>query len=99
MADGFSVNYAFLDNATEDMEQETQKVRNALEDLTNQMNTVVNQLDGVTVDSFSDAMRYWQSNVDDMNTLLGYARTALNGIRDSYNGTDVREGAIWDALK
>ncbi|GAB3451752.1 hypothetical protein GCM10027570_29070 [Streptomonospora sediminis] len=99
MADGFSVNYAFLDTATDEMQQETQKVQNALEDLSSQMQSVVNQLDGVTVESFSSAIAYWQSNVNDMNFLLAQARQALNQVRDNYNTTDLREGALWDALK
>ncbi|MDA0567656.1 WXG100 family type VII secretion target [Streptomonospora sp. S1-112] len=96
---GFEITYARVADITADMEQATNDVQNALNTLADEMATVRADLEGSTASSYDQAMINWQNNVDDMRFLLGKAKEALQHVANNYNETDLREGALWEALK
>ncbi|MBV2363580.1 WXG100 family type VII secretion target [Streptomonospora nanhaiensis] len=96
---GFEITYARVADITADMEQATTDVQNALDALSTEMAAVRADLDGATASSYDQAMINWQKNVDDMRFLLGKAKEALQHVANNYNETDLREGALWEALQ
>ncbi|MDT0304705.1 WXG100 family type VII secretion target [Streptomonospora wellingtoniae] len=96
---GFEITYGQVADITGQLRTETNNVSNALDKLAGEMATVRSDLEGDTASSYDEAMAMWRKNVDDMRFLLGKAEQALQQVAQNYNETDLREGALWDALK
>ncbi len=99
MSDGFVVKYSHVKDATDQMRTETNNVKDALDNLETRMKEVRSALEGETATSYDEAMARWRAHVSDMNFLLGKAENALNDVANNYNTTDLREGALWAALR
>ncbi|WP_017572555.1 WXG100 family type VII secretion target [Nocardiopsis halotolerans] len=95
---GFSVSYAHVDEATQNLVAQTKAVQNQIESLDAEMAQIKPQLAGAMAEEYDRKVASWRANVVDMQTLLGKAQDALNQIRDDYAGTDAREAMNWQAL-
>ncbi|GAA1780403.1 MULTISPECIES: WXG100 family type VII secretion target [Streptomonospora] len=96
---GFEITYGRVADVTGQLRTETNNVSNALDKLAGEMASVRSELEGDTASSYDEAMAMWRKNVDDMRFLLNKAEQALQQVAQNYNETDLREGALWDALK
>lgn len=95
---GFSVTYAYVNEATDELRAQTKNVENQLEQLNTTMQSLQSQLEGAMFTEYQNKYRSWQSNVADMNTLLLKAEAALQQISHEYSSTDSREAMNWQAL-
>lgn len=95
---GFDVNYAQVDEATNRLAQQTAAVARQIEDLDQKMQALLADMAGEMKDNYQTKVASWHLNVADMRVLLGKAQAALNEIRNNYSGTDRREAMNWSAL-
>ncbi|TDQ44658.1 WXG100 family type VII secretion target [Actinorugispora endophytica] len=94
----FSITYSRVDQATQDVQQQTEAVSRAIEELDGKIQAVRQDFIGSTAEQYDAKVKYWRSNVDDMRYLLGKAQAALNSIRNNYSATDGREAMRWSEL-
>lgn len=95
---GFDVSYGRVDDATTELNRQTEAVARQVEDLDTKMRTLLADLEGEMKENYETKVHSWRLNVSDMRTLLGKAQLALNEIRNNYSGTDRREAMTWSAL-
>lgn len=99
MSDGFDVKYQGVDDTSMTLQQQTQVVANAIEELDAKIRAVKQDFVGQTAEQYEAKVAQWRLNVADMRKLLSQAETTLATIRNNYALTDNREAMNWAAIQ
>ncbi|WP_017591951.1 WXG100 family type VII secretion target [Nocardiopsis potens] len=95
----FSAKYGGMDTAGLDLNQATNDVARAIEDLDDKVRSIKNEWVGDAADQYEVAIANWRKNVDDMRVLLASAQVSLDDITERYKRGDLGEASVWSGKK
>lgn len=99
-ADGYIyVDYASMNNAAEDMVQQTRAISQILTDLDSELASLKDSWEGDDRDVYSEKQAKWNEAVDKMGLLLkGHSELLLN-VSDNYQQTERSLTQFWDGVR
>ncbi|MFI2259623.1 WXG100 family type VII secretion target [Streptomyces tubercidicus] len=91
----FSANHGVMDNTRQELINYTNQIEHDLEELSRQVQTVIGEMDGLTVQAYNTAHRQWMAKVNDMRETLGMGHRTLMRVAQNYQQVDGDQNKQW----
>ncbi|WP_121712974.1 WXG100 family type VII secretion target [Streptomyces sp. E5N91] len=93
------VDYAHIDNAVDNMVQQTKAIDQTLTNLDAELNVLKESWQGDDKSSYAVCQANWNQAVTDMENLLASYIEVLNGAQQNYRYTEQKLSQMWDSVK
>ncbi|MGW0812781.1 WXG100 family type VII secretion target [Streptomyces viridiviolaceus] len=93
------VDYAHIDNAVENMVQQTKAIDQTLTNLDAELGVLKENWEGADKTAYGICQANWNQAVTEMENLLAAYIEVLNGAQHNYRYTEQKLADMWDSVK
>lgn len=95
----YTFNFTQADATLYDMNQYTQRIQSALEEMQQSVEARMADWTGDAKHQYAVSKAAWDQSAKDMAAYLGQARATLLQISDNYGTTEQRQATIWNDVR
>jgi 6 kDa early secretory antigenic target len=93
--DHLKVNFGALEKASEDIQSGLNKMRQSLDTLESDAAKLVATWEGAAQDAYAARQRQWRAAANDLATMLGQIKSALDASKEHYFQTEQRNTGMF----